>query len=316
MEALVYTRPGTVEMLDVDEPVPAADEVLIDVAFAGICGSELHGISKPGFRQPPLVMGHEFSGTTADGRRVTVNPIGHCGACDLCLVGRENLCRERAIVGIHRAGAFAERVVVPGHLIHELPDDLPFEVAAMIEPLANGVHAWALAGEPAGARVGVIGAGTIGLVTLLAAKAGGAGDVTVVDVTAARLPLAEKLGAAAVGAALDGEYDVVIDAVGIGATHEASLRHLKPGGTTVWLGLMGSDPGFDSLELVRLEKAVRGSFAYTDREFARAITLAADCDLGWADVYPLGRGAEIFTDLMHGKAGDVVKALLAPQAGG
>jgi threonine dehydrogenase-like Zn-dependent dehydrogenase len=314
MRAMVFTAPGTVEMLDVPSPEPGSDEVVLNVALAGICGSELHGISKPGFRQPPLVMGHEFAGTTDDGRRVTVNPIGHCGRCDLCSSGHDNLCRERAIVGIHRAGAFAEQVVVPSNLVHALPDGLSWESAAMIEPLANAVHAWNLAGAPAGARVAVIGAGTIGLVSLLAARAGGAGHLTVVDPSADRQQLAKRLGADATGAELTEEFDVVIDAVGLPVTHIASVERLRPGGTTVWLGLMSDQAAFDSMALVRTEKTVRGSFAYTNREFAQAIELAANVGLGWADVFPLEQGAEIFTDLMHGRS-DVVKALLRPDAG-
>jgi len=314
VRAMVFTRPGTVEMLDVAEPEPGPDEVVLNVALAGICGSELHGIGKPGFRQPPLVMGHEFAGTTDDGTRVTVNPIGHCGSCDLCRAGADNLCRERAIVGIHRAGAFADRVAVPSGLVHPLPDGLSWEAAAMVEPLANAVHAWNLAGAPRDARVGVIGAGTIGLVSLLAARAGGAGQVTVADPTPDRQNLARRLGADEVAAQLDGEFDVVIDAVGLPVTHVASVDRLRPGGTTVWLGLMSDEPAFDSMALVRTEKTVRGSFAYTDAEFGQAIELAADVDLGWGDVFPLEQGAEIFTDLMHGRS-DVVKALLQPAAG-
>jgi threonine dehydrogenase-like Zn-dependent dehydrogenase len=311
MRAMVFTAPGVVEMLDVAEPEPAAGEVVVEVALAGICGSELHGISKPGFRQPPLVMGHEFAGTLADGRRVTVNPIGHCGRCDQCSRGADNLCRERCIVGIHRSGAFAERVAVPEHLLHVLPDGMSWESAALIEPLANAVHAWRLSGGEPGARVGVIGAGTIGLVSLIVAKARGAGTVTVTDLAPSRLELARRLGADVTAASLESEYDVVIDAVGAGATRAASIDHVRPGGTAVWIGLMSADADFDAQALIRQEKTVRGTFAYTDAEFADAVAMAAQVDLGWSDVYPLEQGATIFTDLMHGRS-DVVKALLSP----
>src|SRR4051812_21062979 len=100
VQALVFTRPGTVEVLDVPEPEAGPGEILVDVAAAGICGSELHGIQTPGFRQPPLVMGHEFSGTAPDGRRVTVNPVVDCTTCDLCRMGLTQLCRTRSIIGI------------------------------------------------------------------------------------------------------------------------------------------------------------------------------------------------------------------------
>lgn len=307
---MVFTRPGVVEVMDVDEPLQGDDEVIVEVAAAGICGSELHGISKPGFRTPPLVMGHEFAGLTPDGKRVTVNPIVACGTCDLCVVGLTQVCRDRAIVGIHRPGAFAERVAVPKALLHELPDDMPWERAAMIEPLANGVHAWALAGRPAGARVGVIGAGTIGLVAYLVAKAGGAAETVVVDLSDERLSTARDLGAAT-ATALEGEFDVVIDAVGVAATHQASVERLRPGGTAVWIGLMGTEPAFNTADFIRQEKSVLGSFAYTDQEFGEAVELARTVELGWVHSFPLADGADIFTQLMKGRT-DVVKALLRP----
>jgi threonine dehydrogenase-like Zn-dependent dehydrogenase len=307
---MVFTGPGVVEVLDVDEPEAGDGEVVVEVAAAGICGSELHGISQPGFRQPPLVMGHEFAGTAPGGRRVTVNPIVNCGTCDLCANGFTQVCRERSVVGIHRPGAFAERVVVPERMLHELPDGMPWERAAMIEPLANGVHAWNLAGAPAGGRVGVIGAGTIGLVAYLVAQAGGAGDILVTDLSDERRGVARDLGATT-AAALEGEFDVIIDAVGVAATHKASVAQIRPGGTAVWVGLMGTDPAFDSTELIRQEKKVLGSFAYTDDEFGHAVELAQTAALDWVASYPLAEGAAIFTELMHGRT-DVVKALLRP----
>jgi len=311
VQALVFTRPGVVEVLDVDEPrAGSEDEVIVEVTAAGICGSELHGISQPGFREPPLVMGHEFAGVAPGGRRVTVNPIVSCGTCDLCQQGLTQVCRARSVVGIHRPGAFAERVVVPKRMLHELPSDMSWERAAMVEPLANAVHVWNLAGQPVGGRVGIIGAGTIGLVCYLVAQVRGAGDILVADLSDERRSVARNLGADT-AESLDGEFDVIIDAVGVAATHKASVAQVRPGGTAVWVGLMGTDPAFDSTELIRQEKRVLGSFAYTDEEFGAAVELAQTCDLGWVASYPLAEGATIFTELMHGRT-DVVKALLRP----
>lgn len=311
MKALVFTAPGTVEMLDVGEPSPGPDEVLIDVAAVGICGSELHGIDEPGSRTPPLIMGHEFAGTTPDGRRVAVNPIISCGACGLCRAGSPQLCRDRAMVGIHRPGGFAERVAVPWSTLHELPDGIPWEAAAMIEPIANAVHAWSLAAGRATERVGIIGAGTIGLVCLLVSRDRGADEVAIADLMQERLEVARRLGATETGSELHGEFDVIIDAVGLAGTRRASVGHLRRGGTAVWLGLMEDDPGFDATELVRSEKRVLGSFAYTHAEFDEALGLARRSDLSWAESFPLGDAKRIFDQLGGGRA-DVVKALLRP----
>jgi threonine dehydrogenase-like Zn-dependent dehydrogenase len=299
-------------MLDVPEPVCDPDDVLIEVAAVGICGSELHGISKPGFRKPPLVMGHEFAGISPDGTRVAVNPIVTCGECDRCVAGAAQVCRQRQIIGVHRPGAFAERVAVPRQLMHPIPDSLDLGTAALIEPLANGVHAWAVAGRPAGARVAILGAGTIGLVCLMAARRGGASRVTIADPSSQRRDTATRLGADEVGSRLTGEFDVTIDAVGLGATRAASLAALCPAGVAVWLGLMDADAAFDALDLVRQEKRVAGSFAYTDSEFVEAIALAGEVDTTWLTHFPLARGAVVFDELMRGRT-DIVKAVLRPE---
>lgn len=311
MRSVVFTGTSVVEMLDVEEPSAQEGEVLVDVAAVGICGSELHGIREPGFRVPPLVMGHEFAGTTPDGRRVVVNPILSCSSCDLCLGGQPQVCRTRSVVGIHRAGGFAERVAVPADALHEIPESLSWEEAAMVEPLANAVHAWGLGGARKGASVGIIGSGTIGLVCLLVAKDRGASHITVTDLSPERLSLATRLGADEVASELSGEFDVVFDAVGAGVTRRASVDRLRPGGTAVWIGLLADVVDFDGRDLIRQEKKVVGSFAYTDAEFVEAIELASRVDLGWCDTFPLEEGARVFTELMNGRT-DIVKALLRP----
>src|SRR5690348_13195678 len=212
VKALVFTAPGQVELLDVPEPDPAPGEVVVEVRAAGICGSELHGARRPGFRQPPLIMGHEFAGT-AGGEAVVVNPILSCGHCPECRRGLRHVCREREIIGVHRAGGFAERVAVPATALRPLPPGLPWEAAALIEPAANAVHAWNQAGRAlgaggdlggggdlgaegaVGARVAVIGCGAIGLLCAATALSGGAARVEVTDLSPARLAAAQRLGA-------------------------------------------------------------------------------------------------------------------------
>ncbi|MEV0632168.1 alcohol dehydrogenase catalytic domain-containing protein [Nonomuraea wenchangensis] len=312
MKALVFTAPGVVEPQDVPEPEVGPGEVLVHVVTSGICGSELHGVRTPGFRVPPLVMGHEFAGRTDDGRAVTVNPILSCGACDVCALGLPNVCRDRRIVGVHRPGAFAERVAVPAAAVVPVPDGLGWTAAGVVEPAANAVHAWRLAGRPAGARVGVIGAGAIGLTCLQAALSGGAASVEVADHAPGRLEIAARIGARATGPELTGEYDVVFDAVGAAATHQQSLARLRPGGAAVWLGLADHVAGYDAADLVRGEKRVLGSFAYDEADFAAALDLVAGWDLSWVETFPLAEGAAVFTALMNGRS-TPVKALLTPE---
>ena len=273
MKALVFTAPGTVELLDVPEPDPAPGETVVQVRVAGICGSELHGARRPGFRKPPLIMGHEFAGTGAGGEPVVVNPILSCGRCAECRRGLRHVCREREIVGVHRAGGFAERVAVPASALRPLPPGLPWETAALIEPAANAVHAWNQALGAVGAkgvpapRVAVIGCGAIGLLCAATALSGGADRVEVTDLSPARLAAAQRLGAEVADRGLSGEYDVVIDAVGSAATRAASVAHQRPGGVAVWLGLAEEEAGFDANALsgarsgfsARLPTATRSS---------------------------------------------------------
>ena len=133
MMALVFTAPGELEMRDVPEPERADGEILVHVRAAGICGSELHGARHPGFRVPPLIMGHEFAGISDNGDRVLINPILSCGHCSLCGRGLRHLCADRALIGVHRPGGFAERVAVPAGAVRLLPDWLSWGEAAVVE---------------------------------------------------------------------------------------------------------------------------------------------------------------------------------------
>jgi len=311
MHALVFTGPGTMELLDMPEPNVAEGDVLVHVRSAGICGSELHGARHPGFRVPPLIMGHEFAGVSDDGQPVIINPILSCGECDLCARGLRQVCRRRAIIGVHRAGGFAERVAVPRPALVPLPDGLAWDAATAVEPAANAVHAWGLAGGARDKRVAVLGCGAIGLFCLLVALVDGAASVEVTDLAEGRLETARRLGAAATATAPEGEYDVIIDAVGLAATRAQSVAHQRPGGTAVWLGLAEPPAGFDGQDLVRGEKRVLGSFAYSGEEFRRAAGLVQGWDLSWISPYPLAEGAEVFTGLMNG-GHYPVKATLRP----
>jgi len=201
------------QMQDIPDPTPAPGEVIVRVAAAGICGSELEGFaSQSPMRVPPLVMGHEFAGIReSDGARVVVNPLLTCGTCDLCTHGLVNLCRERQLIGVHRAGGFAERVAVPAGQCVEIPDDITLEQAVMIEPLANAVHALRIAHDDAwpAERIGVIGAGALGLAVVVAARGLPAVQtLEVVDLMTERLDIVRAAGASSAGAQLSTDLSV------------------------------------------------------------------------------------------------------------
>jgi threonine dehydrogenase-like Zn-dependent dehydrogenase len=313
VKAIVYTGPRELRYEEVKEPEAGLDEAIVQVRAVGICGSEIHGVaSTSSFRVPPLVMGHEFTGICeSTGERVIVNPLIPCLTCDLCRRGRPNICRKRAIVGIHRPGAFTERVAVPERSLYRAPESLSFEAGALVEPLANAVHAWQLPSDRNPQRVGIIGAGTMGLVSLLVARSHSAPVIDVADLSDDRLSVAHRLGASRVGSTLTGEFDLILDCVGIPETRRTSVELLRPGGSAIWIGLHDKEPGFDSLDLIRMEKAVYGSFCYTHADFATAVDLATRIDTTWVTTMRLSEGISVFEQLMNGRT-DLLKVQLTP----
>ena len=276
MKAIVWQGPNemTVEEQP-DPPDPGPGELILRPEAVGICGSEVEGyLGHMGNRTPPLVMGHEFAGTVVaagegaeelDGARVAVNPLSGCGECRLCRAGDTNLCRDRVLVGVHVPGAFADFVKVRAADARVLPDGVSSRVGALMEPLANGVHAVRLA--PAGVeRAVVIGAGTIGLVTLQAALLEGIPHVAVVEPHDER-----RARALALGAQEDTEEpDLVLDAVGAEATRRLGLELLRPGGTMVCIGLADDDTTLGFHDVVRSQHRIQGSYAYTMPDFEQA----------------------------------------------
>ena len=314
MRAVVYAAPLTLELQDVPEPLAAPGEIVVDVKAVGICGSELEGFrNQSPFRVPPLIMGHEIAGVRADtGESVAVNPLIACHRCDLCRRGLENLCRSRALVGVHRPGGFAERVAVPESCLYSA-GNIPFHVAALAEPVASAIHAFAFAQQtdPQPQRVGVIGAGMLGLASAIIARRAGVPDVFISDLSEERRETARRAAGAEAGQELEGEYDVVIDAVGSEETRRASIAHLRPAGTAVWIGLHGPEAGFDALALVRSEQRVQGSFAYVDRDFRAALTLLKGLRVDWTTNVLLRDGVEAFEELLDAP-GDATKTHLIP----
>ena len=172
MRALVYTGTQLSEIRDVPAPVCDSEQVVVDLAFCGICGSDMHAWHGHDERRvPPLVLGHEAVGVADDGplqgQRVAINPLMTCGACVPCVSGNEHLCAKRELIGMRVPGAFAEKVAIKAQNLTILPDDLSFVEAALAEPLACSVHAVRLAIQHADddqtVNIAILGGGAIGL---------------------------------------------------------------------------------------------------------------------------------------------------------
>lgn len=312
MKALVWHGTRELAFEDAPEPQPADDEVVLEVELAGICGSDLHGYrGHPGPRVPPLVLGHEVVGRVG-GERYTLYPLVACGECEHCRAGEDNLCGSWRLVGMHRQGVFAERVAVPRTMLVALPDGIDPRHAVLAEPLACCVGALAPHDAGAGTRIAVFGAGPLGLLTVFLAARSGA-QVTSVDPLPERRELAQRLGAAeAVGELTADGFELVVDAAGFETTWRAGLAAVRSGGTIVMLGLGQAEAPFPMAQLVRRAIRLRGQFAYTRADFARALAILAEGDLAldWLATVPLAEGAQAFADLVDRPA-EHTKILLA-----
>jgi threonine dehydrogenase-like Zn-dependent dehydrogenase len=320
MRALLYRDWDDLVLSEVAEPAAGPDEVLVRVACCGICGSELESVrTRSPRRPPPRVMGHEFCGVIeavgshvddwASGDAVISHALTHCGACHWCRRGDTNLCVSREVFGMHRAGAFAERVAVPASALHRWPTGLSPVAASLAEPLANGVNVMRLDPAQAKDRVAILGAGPIGLMCLQAARAMFGSSVAVADLSPERREAARQLGAAAAvdprqsdlasvcRELWDGELPTyVVDAVGSQETKQQSLALAGRGGTIVWLGLHTDAVSVASYAITLEQKRVLGSYSGSAGDLSKSIALLASGVVsvdGWTKVFPMG-------DAVHG----------------
>ena len=263
MKALVYDGVEQIGYRDVPDAEPAEEEHLIRVEAVGICGSDMHAyLGHDSCRPAPLILGHEAAGTIVgrpqDGRRVTVNPLVTCQNCAACQSGRENLCAARQIISMPpREGAFAQLLAMPERNLVTVPDAFPMVKAALAEPLAVSWHAARLALEalhPQAERDAlVIGGGAIGLAAALALRAMGAKDVTIVEPNPGRRDfLIGTCGQNAVPE-VEGEFGIVIDAVGYAATRATASTHVRPGGVIAHVGLGDDTCGLGVRRMICLE---------------------------------------------------------------
>lgn len=283
------------------QPEPAAGEVAIDIAYGGICGSDLHyyhdGAAGEFTITEPLALGHEVVGRIGAlgagvaglevGRPVAVHPAQVCGTCETCLEGRPHLCRASRYLGSaahtpHIQGGFTERLVVSTDRAVPLPEGMSLRRAALSEPFSVSYHAVARAGELTGKTLLITGAGPIGSLAVAAARHAGAETIVVSDLTDHALGLAQQMGADVLLRAdrtapheWEGRIDVAIEASGTAPGLNSALRAVKPGGRIVQVGIL--PPGTTSIlgnALVNKEIELLGSWRF-HTEFAEAIALLA-----------------------------------------
>lgn len=339
MKALVYEAPEVMNIRQVESPIPGPDEVLIRVAYSGICGSELSGfLGHSSLREPPLVFGHELSGwvesvgervpATAGlefGSPVTVNPLVTCGRCRYCVTGRQQLCEHRLLLGASLPGCNADFVTVPAASVLPLPATISLRDAAMVEPAACAVHAVELSAAGPNSAALIVGAGPIGLFLLQVLEQHGVTERYVSDLNPERLAMARALGGTPVGMGPNGTarevleatgglgVDVSFDAVGRAETRRECLASTVPGGKLVLVGLHSDETSLPINSVIRSEVSLWGAFAYSPANFRTALDWLASKRIGLREGVveaPLSDGPEWYARLVAGDG--TAKVLLQP----
>lgn len=296
MRAAVARGPGEVVVDEVPVPTPGPEEVLLRVSRCGICGSDLHWYHG-GIPLPRVCPGHEISAVVADvgasvrgvkaGDRVAVEGIRTCGVCVYCQSSDYELCRNVGMIGMTVPGGFAEYLATTERHLFAIPAGVDDETAQLTEPLAVSVHALRLAGLELGQRVLVLGAGTIGLTAIAAARAGGAGEI----IATARRPQ-QRAAALALGAnrvfdpassgelishCFDHPVDVVVETVGDARqTLGDAVSCVRPGGTIAVLGVFMQPPELNALFVMMKEVRIVGSLCYGRRDGRADFEIALD----------------------------------------
>lgn len=296
MTEAVLEATGRISVRETDDVVAQHGEALVAVHRVGICGSDIHAFrGQHPFIHPPIVLGHEFAGRVmtapADsgfkpGDRVTVEPSLVCGLCRNCRSGRYNICEHLRVIGCQSRGAMADLIAVPADRMLRLPDSMSWDEACLVEPLAVGVHAVRRADLSPGDSILILGAGTIGLMCLSAAKSMGAASVTVADPVAWRRDLAVKLGAdetcadpescASPQAPAAQAPDIIIECTGHGEAVATAVRLSRKGGRIVIVGVHGK-PALVEIGLIQdWELDIRGALMYTRGDFEEALNLITE----------------------------------------
>ncbi len=341
MRQVVLAEPGALRVEEGAVPEPGPGDLRVRAEVVGICGSDLHALAgEHPFIDLPVVPGHEAAGIVdavgpevegfAVGDSVLLEPNLVDHSCVYCRAGRYNLCEDLQVVGCQTAGALAGAFVAPAERFHPVPEAMSMAEAAMVEPLSTSTHAVRVAEGVAGKTVAVLGAGSIGLLTLLTARGSGAAAIAVTDPLQAKRSLALKLGAdlaidpasseaiAEIRRTLPRRPDVVFDCVSSQASIDQAIALALKGGTVVVVGVPRG-PVSIPLHLVQdRELRLQGTAMYVREDVERAIELIASGRVPARRLitasFPLEQAEQAFRAAAEGINGEpAVKIQLEPQ---
>lgn len=343
MKALLLSEYKHLEYTDFPAPEIEPEEVLVAVKATGICGSDVHGYDgSTGRRIPPLIMGHETAGVIVKtgarvsgwnpGDRVTCDSTIYCGKCFYCQRGEINLCDNRRVMGVstpeyRRHGAFAEYVAVPQHILYRLPDEVSFDQAVMLEPLAVAFHAVRITPIEINDSVLVVGAGMIGLLIVQALRLAGCGQIIATDLDASRLELARSLGSDSVFLSTEADFrqkvteltdgrgpNHAFEVVGITPAVKTAVESVRKGGTVTLVGNLSSSVELPLQSAVTRELTLYGSCA-SEGEYPACIDMLARKKVNVepliSAIAPLSEGATWF-DRLYDREPGLMKVILKP----
>ncbi|MBP2671916.1 MAG: sorbitol dehydrogenase [candidate division NC10 bacterium] len=340
MKAMKFPEAGKAEIVEVPVPTPGPGEVLVRVRATGICASDVAAFKGThNFRRPPVITGHELAGEIVTlgqdvtglrvGDRVALEPHVGCGHCDYCRQDNYHECPEKRFVGVGEwIGAFAEYVVATDSMCHTIPGRMPFDEAAMLEPFCVGLHAVRRADLRMGETVAILGVGTIGMMTLLAARCGGPGWTVVTDPSAAKRELAIRCGAdvaldparedaaAAILKATGGRgVDVVFVAAAAPGVLDQAVNVCRRMGRIVIIASFFSGGGVEAKLVQQREQTVLGTSMYTGVDYRLAIRLWEQGRLGQfhtlvSERIRLDHAPEAVVALAAGKRPDNIKTII------
>ena len=334
MKAYVFTEPNKIIVEDRNIPRINDNEVLVKIKAAGICGTDIEIFRGRRKVKTPIILGHEASGVAVEvgskvnninvGDRLVIEPTITCGYCIMCRRGLTNLCLNKENLGVTQDGVFTEYVKIPSKYAWKLPENISFEVAAIIEPFSVILHALRQVNILPSDNILIVGGGPIGAITALTLKSMNM-DIAVQEINPIRRELLSKIGIKEVydvtetdikkmiNECFNGEYaDIVIDAVGTPSSFRQSLNLIRPGGTILVIGLGAHEASFDVYKIVRGELKIRGIVVYLS-EFNDAIKMISkskiDLDKIITHILPMNKIIEGF---QLGIKGECLKVILKP----